>query len=113
MILSSRFLLLRMLTAWALILSQQTFRLGAVPAAPIGGVKESLHPRRLLSGIAMLPLAAAETSASFPLSGRDILEEGTSSPDPTLLLDLTRTPVTLTNGNQVLALSFFSDSNHN
>ena len=53
-------------------------------------------------------------AAPLPLLGGEGRGEGERVvTDTNLLLGLTRTPITLTNGGQLLALSFFSDSNHN
>lgn len=86
--------------------AEETNRQGPATAAPRvaavlpAGPSPGAIPLQLLAGAAGASLPASQAPDAF-------------ADDDPLLLSLTRTPVTLTNGQQVLAFSFFSDSNHN
>lgn len=62
-----------------------------------------------LWGVALIPILFATQMGALELKSNNF----TLVLDTNLQIQLTRTPIILTNGNEILALSFFSDSNHN
>ncbi len=116
------------LTAFHGVLTWLLIALMAEPQANVLGQPVSTYVRALEVVLAQaapvnrppddksILLAQAQTTPIELLSAAGAttpIAQASPAADTNLLLSLARTPITLTNGNQLLALSFFSDSNHN